>query len=184
MYDIASEKTGQQRDRRVVFVREEHRPATTGFTRHYHIHWAADAAAAIAFLAQQTVVKLYEYVMVDTPEGCYGRDISGLFDGQTGGAVAPKLLNEIAHGTLVFFLTSGLPRPLWVGARAAARALDANGHDEAYSAEFTACDPAGQVIAAIFPRLPVGDYEIQTHFTAPLRADIRPGQVTELKRSI
>ena len=62
----------------VVFVREDRteRPTAT-----YRTYRAPDAASAKEFLDSPTVTRLtseqFYYVVVETPDGTYGRDISG-----------------------------------------------------------------------------------------------------------
>lgn len=63
---------------KVVFVREDRR-SQMGATMVYRIHKAPDAATAKAFLEQNPVTKQLFYLVVETPEGNYCRDIQGIY---------------------------------------------------------------------------------------------------------
>lgn len=63
---------------KVVFDREE-RVEQMGVTFVYRIHHAPDAASAKAFLDEHPVVERNTYILVNTPEGAYGRDIDGMY---------------------------------------------------------------------------------------------------------
>ncbi|HUP62952.1 MAG TPA: hypothetical protein VNA69_21345 [Thermoanaerobaculia bacterium] len=63
---------------KVKFVRED-RETKMGATLTYRIHRAPDAASAMAFLQDQPVNKQLYYVVVETPEGNYCRDIQGIY---------------------------------------------------------------------------------------------------------
>jgi hypothetical protein len=179
------EKTQPAQPSNVVFVREDRKSVMPGITRIYRIHRAPDAAAAVAFLAQNAIMRMHEYIIVETPEGNFGRDISGMFDESTGSTIPAKYFQGIKHGTLSFFAASGLPGGLYLGTQATAYALGPGGRTGAtYSADFLPVSPSGDVIAAIIPLLPVGEYEVQTNFTAPMKATVRAGQVAELNKSL
>lgn len=45
----------------------------------YQIYQGPDAAAAQTFLEQNPVTKSFYYIIVETPEGTYGRDIQGIY---------------------------------------------------------------------------------------------------------
>jgi len=45
----------------------------------YRVHKAPDAASAKAFLEQNPVTKQFYYIVVETPEGNYCRDIQGMY---------------------------------------------------------------------------------------------------------
>ena len=45
----------------------------------YEVYNGPDKASAIAFLKEKTVVKRLFYIIVDTPEGSFGRDFVGLY---------------------------------------------------------------------------------------------------------
>ncbi len=45
----------------------------------YEIYSGPDKASAYAFLSDKTVVKRYYYIIVDTPEGSFGRDYVGFY---------------------------------------------------------------------------------------------------------
>lgn len=59
---------------RVTFLRER---VQDGFT--YREHQADRAADAIAFLKQNPVTRPQVYLVVETPEGNFGRDITGIY---------------------------------------------------------------------------------------------------------
>lgn len=63
---------------RVNFVREDRRQMM-GRTMVYRIHKAPDAASAKAFLEQNPVTKELLYLVVETPEGNYCRDLQGIY---------------------------------------------------------------------------------------------------------
>lgn len=63
---------------KVVFVRED-RQAKMGATFIYRIYKGPDAASAKAFLEQNPVTKQLYYIVVETPEGNYCRDIQGIY---------------------------------------------------------------------------------------------------------
>lgn len=46
----------------------------------YEVYTGPDKASALAFLRTRTVTKNYYYVVVDTPEGSFGRDINGIYE--------------------------------------------------------------------------------------------------------
>ena len=45
----------------------------------YEVYNAPDKASAIAFLREKTIVRRYYYIIVDTPEGSFGKDFVGLY---------------------------------------------------------------------------------------------------------
>jgi hypothetical protein len=63
---------------KVDFVREdrENRGAATMI---YRVHKAPDAATAKAFLEEHPVTQQFYYIVVETPEGNYCRDIQGMY---------------------------------------------------------------------------------------------------------
>jgi hypothetical protein len=63
---------------KVRFVRED-RKQELGATLIYRIHKGPDAASAKAFLAENPVSKKLYYIVVETPEGNYCRDINGIY---------------------------------------------------------------------------------------------------------
>lgn len=63
---------------KVVFVREDREPRH-GQTMTYRIHKGPDAASAKAFLENNPVSKQFYYIVVETPEGSYCRDIQGVY---------------------------------------------------------------------------------------------------------
>lgn len=63
---------------RVVFVRED-RQQKHGATMIYRVHKAPDAASAKAFLEKNPVTRQFYYIVVETPEGNYCRDIQGIY---------------------------------------------------------------------------------------------------------
>lgn len=62
----------------IAFLREERQPGRGGIAT-YRIYKAPDASTAKAFLAQNVVTKPMFYIMVETPDGNYGRDIDGIY---------------------------------------------------------------------------------------------------------
>ena len=62
----------------VRFV-EQHERELNGKVLTYMVYRAPDAATAKEFLAGQEVKERFKYLMVDTPEGRFGRDIDGMF---------------------------------------------------------------------------------------------------------
>ena len=75
----APAKTGKPaRPEEVVFVRED-RESKMGQTLVYRIHKAPDAASAKAYLEQKPVTQRLYYIVVETPEGNYCRDIDGIY---------------------------------------------------------------------------------------------------------
>lgn len=62
----------------VTFVREEHQ-SKMGSMLTYQIYQGPSAAAAKTFLEQNPVTKPLYYIIVETPEGIYGRDIQGIY---------------------------------------------------------------------------------------------------------
>jgi hypothetical protein len=64
----------------VVFVREERKPTKLGSgIATYRIHKGPDEASARAFLECHPVTKEFHYLVVETPEGSFGRDIQGIY---------------------------------------------------------------------------------------------------------
>jgi hypothetical protein len=63
---------------KVVFVRED-RQQKHGATMIYRVHKAPDAASAKVFLEQNPVTRQFYYIVVETPEGNYCRDIQGMY---------------------------------------------------------------------------------------------------------
>lgn len=63
---------------KVVFVRED-RQNKMGATYIYRIYKGPDGASAKAFLEQHPVTQKLVYVIVETPEGNYARDIDGIY---------------------------------------------------------------------------------------------------------
>lgn len=63
---------------KVVFVRED-RQQQSGATMIYRIYKGPDAASAQAFLKQNPVTRQFYYLVVETPEGNYCRDIQGIY---------------------------------------------------------------------------------------------------------
>ena len=63
---------------RVTFVRED-QEQKMGATLIYRIHKSSDAASAKAFLEENPVSKKLYYIVVETPEGNYCRDIQGIY---------------------------------------------------------------------------------------------------------
>jgi hypothetical protein len=63
----------------VEFVAEVRREIMGNETTN-RFHKAPTAAAAKAFLSQNPVTENLVYLIVETPEGCFGRDISGMYE--------------------------------------------------------------------------------------------------------
>jgi hypothetical protein len=63
---------------KVVFVREDRQQRTEG-TMIYRIHKAPNAASAQAFLQQNPVTRNFYYIVVETSEGNYCRNIQGIY---------------------------------------------------------------------------------------------------------
>jgi hypothetical protein len=63
----------------VIFVNELKSRNQAGHVCTYAIHKGPSAAAAKHFLAQRIVSKQLYYIVVETPEGNYGRDIDGIY---------------------------------------------------------------------------------------------------------
>jgi len=63
---------------KVVFVRED-RKQTRGLIMTYRIYKAPDKASAMAYLENNPVTKNYYYLIVETPEGNFCRDIQGIY---------------------------------------------------------------------------------------------------------
>lgn len=66
---------------KVIFKEKYQKPAdaTRFFT--YEIFEAPDKATAIKFLEGKTVVEPLYYLLVDTPQGSFGKDNGGIYDG-------------------------------------------------------------------------------------------------------
>ncbi|MFD4941362.1 hypothetical protein ACFWNT_02215 [Streptomyces sp. NPDC058409] len=63
----------------VQFLGTEKKPRAT-----YHVYRGPDRAHALAFLRQAPVKDPYVYVVVETPEGNFGRDLMYLFEESNG----------------------------------------------------------------------------------------------------
>lgn len=64
----------------VVFVREDRKPSQlAGKTCIYRVYKGPNAASARAFLEKNPVNKELYYIIVETPEGNYARDIQGMY---------------------------------------------------------------------------------------------------------
>ena len=74
----AQAKAKEAKPSKVKFVRED-RTERHGTTMIYRVHKAPDAASAKAFLEQNPVTKQFYYIVVETPEGNYCRDIQGMY---------------------------------------------------------------------------------------------------------
>ncbi|HXK43657.1 MAG TPA: hypothetical protein PKV82_12610 [Anaerolineae bacterium] len=149
--------------------------------RTYKIHSAPDAKTAIAFLAHNPVIRMHEYLVVETPQENYGRDISGIFHESSGVPVGAAQLQEFDHGMLVIYAPEGTIRGLWLDQKAYAIAEHTG---LTHIAQFSSIAPQGKMIAAIFPKLPVGKYQVELDIRGtPYKHNIEvlPAQVTELK---
>jgi hypothetical protein len=77
--DTISTKPLKITSEQVVFVRETRKQGLMGGTMIYRIYRAHDADSAKAFLQQNPVKEKLSYIIVETPEGNYGRDILGIY---------------------------------------------------------------------------------------------------------
>jgi hypothetical protein len=76
----SSPKAEVGRPDKVAFVREERKPSKLGTgISVYRIYNGPDAASAKAFLDQHPVTQQLHYLIVETPEGNYCRDIEGFY---------------------------------------------------------------------------------------------------------
>lgn len=75
---VSNQKMKAPQPIKVTFIKEE-RQNKMGATFIYRIYKAPDAASAKAFLEQNPVTKQHVYIVVETPEGNYCRDIQGLY---------------------------------------------------------------------------------------------------------
>lgn len=73
-------KAQRAKPEEVVFIREEQRESRSGHTMTYRMHKGPSAASARAFLKDNPVSRPLFYIVVETPEGNYGRDIDGIYN--------------------------------------------------------------------------------------------------------
>jgi len=71
-------KSGQAKPDAVIFLREDVRQRG-GHPCIYRVHKGPDAESAKAFLSQNPVTRQLLYLVVETPEGNYCRDIQGIY---------------------------------------------------------------------------------------------------------
>jgi hypothetical protein len=71
------EKAGEAS--KIEFVREDHQDSMSGTPCVYAIYSGPDEASAMAFLERQKVDKNYYYIVVETPDGNFCRDIEGIY---------------------------------------------------------------------------------------------------------
>jgi len=64
---------------KVVFVREDRRQGSFGVVYVYRVYRAPNRASAMAFLERNPVTMNYLYLVVETPEGNFCRDIQGMY---------------------------------------------------------------------------------------------------------
>ena len=76
--DSSSPETKIARPDQVTFVQEKRRQGQTGILI-YRLYKAPDAVSAKAFLQQNPVNERLNYIVVETPDGNYGRDIDGMY---------------------------------------------------------------------------------------------------------
>jgi hypothetical protein len=76
--DSSSPETKIARPDQVTFVQEKRQQGQTGILI-YRIYKAPDAVSAKAFLQQNPVNERLNYIVVETPDGNYGRDIDGMY---------------------------------------------------------------------------------------------------------
>ena len=62
----------------VTYVGEE-KHDKMGQTMIYHVYKGQDEASAKEFLKKNPVTKMLHYIIVETPDGSWGRDVSGIF---------------------------------------------------------------------------------------------------------
>ena len=63
----------------VRFLREERRTTPMGHVAVYRIFRAPDAMMAKQFLKDRPVSEPFLYIVVETPQGNYARDIQGIY---------------------------------------------------------------------------------------------------------
>lgn len=63
----------------VIFVRKENKKSFTGQQVTYEIYRGTSKESALRFLEEREVNKTLYYIIVDTAEGSYGRDIDGIY---------------------------------------------------------------------------------------------------------
>jgi hypothetical protein len=76
--DSGSFETKIARPDQVTFIQEKRKQGQTGVMI-YRIYKAPDAISAKAFLQQHPVNERLNYIVVETPDGNYGRDIDGFY---------------------------------------------------------------------------------------------------------
>jgi hypothetical protein len=64
----------------VTFKEKETKPGPMGNTQTYEVHTAPSKADALAFLETKTVTQDFLYIIVETPEGNWGKDKMGVFE--------------------------------------------------------------------------------------------------------
>jgi hypothetical protein len=73
-------RSDQSRTSQVTFVREVKQTSqVNGQEMTYRIHTGPDAEAAKDFLKDHPVTKKMYYILVETPDGTYGRDVDGIY---------------------------------------------------------------------------------------------------------
>lgn len=84
--DLEPERTAQIQTKvaegdasKVLFVREYKRPGPLGSYFTYRVYKAPNKASAMAFLEKNPVTRQLYYIVVETPEGNFCRDIQGLY---------------------------------------------------------------------------------------------------------
>ena len=74
----STSKARKTKKSKVKFVRED-RQERYGTTMIYRIYKGPDMVSAQAFLKENPVTRQYHYIVVETPEGNYCRDIQGIY---------------------------------------------------------------------------------------------------------
>ena len=75
---VSNKKRTVSKTDKVTFVRDD-RQQQMGSILIYHIYKGPDATTALDFLKQNPLTKKLHYIVVETPEGNYCRDIDGIY---------------------------------------------------------------------------------------------------------
>ena len=75
----STSKAKKTKKSKVVFVRENRTPNPFGGINTYRIYKGPDRVSAQAFLKESPVTRNLYYIIVETPEGNYCRDIQGIY---------------------------------------------------------------------------------------------------------
>ncbi len=77
--DSVSQKKEDVALDQVKFKSEQSKPGAFGTMNTYVVYTAPNSATAQAFLEEQKVTENFYYIVVETPEGNYGRDLEGIY---------------------------------------------------------------------------------------------------------